>query len=56
VSFSDAENAVRTAPPLLGEHTRAVLEAELGIDAQELERLRRAKAIDFRTDERQKET
>ena len=39
IEFEATPGAVLTAPPLLGEHTDAVL-AELGIDADQLERLR----------------
>ena len=47
VMYSDTENRVRSAPPLLGEHTREVLGKELGMSLAELERLKKAKAIDF---------
>ena len=39
IEFDVTPGAVRTAPPLLGEHTDEVL-AELGIEAAEIERLR----------------
>ncbi len=45
VKLSDTPGAVRTAPPLLGQHTRAVLKADVGLDEDTIERLRRAGVI-----------
>lgn len=45
VKLSDTPGRVRTAPPLLGQHTDEVLRDELGLDAGEIARLRRAGAI-----------
>lgn len=39
VKLSDTPGAVRSAPPRLGEHTRAVLEQDLGIDAVRVRQL-----------------
>jgi crotonobetainyl-CoA:carnitine CoA-transferase CaiB-like acyl-CoA transferase len=36
---------VRRPPPLLGEHTDEILSGELGLDAQSVSALRRAKVI-----------
>nr|CAD2167769.1 unnamed protein product [Meloidogyne enterolobii] len=47
VKYSNTENQVRTAPPLLGEHTCEVLSQELNISNKELERLKNIGAIDF---------
>jgi len=44
VKLSDTPGAVRTAPPLLGQHTRAVL-ADAGLDEDEIERMRLAGVI-----------
>ena len=44
VKLSDTPPAVRTAPPVLGQHTDAVL-AELGFDDVEIERLRKARVV-----------
>ena len=44
VKLSDTPPAVRTAPPVLGQHTDAVL-AELGFDDLEIERLRKARVV-----------
>jgi len=41
VKLSDTPGGVRTPAPLLGEHTDAVLRAQLGLDDAELARLRR---------------
>jgi len=45
VKLSDTPGAVRTAPPLLGQHTRAVLKADVGLDDDAIERLRLAGVI-----------
>jgi crotonobetainyl-CoA:carnitine CoA-transferase CaiB-like acyl-CoA transferase len=45
VKLSDTPGAVRTAPPLLGQHTRAVLRADAGLDEDAIERLRRAGVV-----------
>ena len=47
VMYSGTENRVRSAPPLLGEHTREILAKELGLATEELDRLKREKVIDF---------
>ena len=44
VKLSDTPTEVRTAPPVLGQHTEAVL-SELGFDDMEIERLRKAKVV-----------
>jgi crotonobetainyl-CoA:carnitine CoA-transferase CaiB-like acyl-CoA transferase len=41
VKLSDTPGMVRTPPPRLGEHTRAVLTGDLGVAAEELDRLTR---------------
>ena len=43
--LSDTPGAVRTPPPVLGEHTTAVLEADLGLSRAEIDRLVNAGAI-----------
>jgi crotonobetainyl-CoA:carnitine CoA-transferase CaiB-like acyl-CoA transferase len=43
--LSDSPGAVRTPPPLLGEHTATVLESELGLSRMEIDRLASAGAI-----------
>jgi crotonobetainyl-CoA:carnitine CoA-transferase CaiB-like acyl-CoA transferase len=45
----DTPGSVRTAPPLLGQHTRAVLE-ELGLSQEEIDRMGRSGAIGSATD------
>jgi crotonobetainyl-CoA:carnitine CoA-transferase CaiB-like acyl-CoA transferase len=45
VKLSDTPGAVRTAPPLLGQHTRAVLRADAGLDEAAIERMRLAGVI-----------
>jgi len=45
INYSRTPLEYRMAPPLLGEHTDAVLEAELGLDSAERARLRAAGAI-----------
>ncbi|HNR22739.1 MAG TPA: CaiB/BaiF CoA-transferase family protein [Steroidobacteraceae bacterium] len=45
INYSRTPLEYRSAPPLLGEHTDTVLEAELGLDSTELARLRAAGAI-----------
>ena len=44
IEFAATPGAIRTAPPLLGEHGDAVL-AELGYGPDEIERLRAAGVI-----------
>jgi crotonobetainyl-CoA:carnitine CoA-transferase CaiB-like acyl-CoA transferase len=43
--LSDSPGAVRTPPPVLGEHTAAVLELDLGLSRIEIDRLASAGAI-----------
>jgi crotonobetainyl-CoA:carnitine CoA-transferase CaiB-like acyl-CoA transferase len=43
--FSDTPTSVRRAPPTLGEHTDAILQAELGYDAERIAGLRRDKVL-----------
>lgn len=45
LKFSDTPAAVRTAPPVLGQHTAGVLAGDLGLAADEIERLRTRKVI-----------
>jgi crotonobetainyl-CoA:carnitine CoA-transferase CaiB-like acyl-CoA transferase len=45
VKLSDTPGSVRTPPPTLGQHTAAVLEHDLGLDAVAIEHLRQARAI-----------
>ena len=45
VRMSETPGAVRTPAPLLGEHTEEVLRARLGLDAEEIARLRRERVI-----------
>jgi crotonobetainyl-CoA:carnitine CoA-transferase CaiB-like acyl-CoA transferase len=44
IKFSETEATVRTPPPVLGEHTDAVL-AELGYDANAIEGLRQKRVV-----------
>jgi crotonobetainyl-CoA:carnitine CoA-transferase CaiB-like acyl-CoA transferase len=45
VKLSDTPGAVRTPPPLLGQHTRDVLERDLGMDAVAIDTLRVQRVI-----------
>jgi formyl-CoA transferase/CoA:oxalate CoA-transferase len=45
VKLSETPPSIRTPPPLLGQHTDTVLRTDLGMAAEEIERLRRAGAI-----------
>ena len=45
VKLSGTPGAVRTPPPALGQHTDAVLRGDLGIDPEEIARLRAAGAV-----------
>jgi crotonobetainyl-CoA:carnitine CoA-transferase CaiB-like acyl-CoA transferase len=45
VKLSDTPGSVREAPPVLGQHTEAVLQRDLGLDRQVIERLRTRKVI-----------
>ena len=45
IKLADTPGAVRTAPPVLGQHTDVVLAGELGVSADELARLRAEGAI-----------
>jgi crotonobetainyl-CoA:carnitine CoA-transferase CaiB-like acyl-CoA transferase len=45
VKLSDTAGAVRTPPPMLGEHTEAVLRQDLGLDARAIDRLRSHRTI-----------
>jgi crotonobetainyl-CoA:carnitine CoA-transferase CaiB-like acyl-CoA transferase len=45
VKLSDTPGDVRTPPPLLGQHTNDVLRNDLGLDANEIERLRAQRVI-----------
>ncbi len=47
VKLTEAPGAVRTAPPLLGEHTRQVLTDVLGLTPEALSAARQAGAIDW---------
>ena len=43
--FSGTPEAIRRAPPLLGQHTEEVLGAELGLSAERIAQLRTEKVI-----------
>jgi crotonobetainyl-CoA:carnitine CoA-transferase CaiB-like acyl-CoA transferase len=45
VKLSDTPGAVRTPPPRLGEHTRAILSGDLGLSAAEIDRLMASRAV-----------
>jgi len=45
VKLSETPGSVRRPPPRLGEHTDTVLQADLGLDADEIVRLRDAGTI-----------
>ena len=45
IKLSATGGSVRTAPPVLGQHTDAILEKDLGFDAREIARLREERAI-----------
>uniref|UniRef100_A0A1I8A8G8 CoA transferase n=1 Tax=Steinernema glaseri TaxID=37863 RepID=A0A1I8A8G8_9BILA len=47
VEFSGAENRIRSAPPLLGEHTKEILQRELDFSDATLDRLKHDRVIDF---------
>uniref|UniRef100_A0A914NXX7 Uncharacterized protein n=1 Tax=Panagrolaimus davidi TaxID=227884 RepID=A0A914NXX7_9BILA len=47
VEYSDIENEVRSAAPLLGEHTVEILQQQLGFDSDTLIGLKQRKVIDF---------
>lgn len=50
VSYSTIQNEVRTAPPVLGEHTVEVLHNHLGLKMEDLKDLKKKKIIDFPED------
>jgi crotonobetainyl-CoA:carnitine CoA-transferase CaiB-like acyl-CoA transferase len=41
IKLSDTPAAIRTAPPVLGQHTTAILSGELGVTGEELGSLRK---------------
>jgi crotonobetainyl-CoA:carnitine CoA-transferase CaiB-like acyl-CoA transferase len=43
--FSDMECGIRTRPPLLGEHTAEIFRSELGLKAEQINRLRASRVI-----------
>jgi crotonobetainyl-CoA:carnitine CoA-transferase CaiB-like acyl-CoA transferase len=45
IKLSDTAGTVRTAPPTLGQHTAQVLQRDLGMAAEEVERLQRNQVI-----------
>lgn len=45
IKLSDTPGTVRTAPPLLGQHTEHVLEHDLGLDVGQIAHLRAARVI-----------
>jgi crotonobetainyl-CoA:carnitine CoA-transferase CaiB-like acyl-CoA transferase len=45
IKLSETPGRVRTAPPVLGQHTETVLRDELGVGREELEALRRGRVI-----------
>ena len=45
LKFSDTQSAIRTAPPLLGQQTDAVLSGDLGLSADEIAALRAQRVI-----------
>lgn len=45
IRLSDTPGAIRSAPPRLGEHTRSVLERDLGLSAEEVTRLEHTRTI-----------
>jgi crotonobetainyl-CoA:carnitine CoA-transferase CaiB-like acyl-CoA transferase len=45
LKFSETSGDVRTAPPLLGQHTDAILKQDAGLSDEEIRRLREAGAI-----------
>jgi crotonobetainyl-CoA:carnitine CoA-transferase CaiB-like acyl-CoA transferase len=45
IKLSETPGRVRTAPPTLGQHTAAVLQRDLGLSEQDVERLRRSGVI-----------
>ncbi|VDN26664.1 unnamed protein product [Gongylonema pulchrum] len=47
VQYSEAVNRIRSPPPVLGEHTREVLQSELAIENEELEKLKKLRVIQY---------
>ncbi|TKR81863.1 hypothetical protein L596_015668 [Steinernema carpocapsae] len=47
VEFSEAQNEIRSAPPMLGEHTKEILQRELGYSDAQLDRFKHDRVIDF---------
>ena len=45
IKLSDTPGDVRTPPPLLGQHTEAVLRDDAGMSAEAIDRLRAARII-----------
>jgi formyl-CoA transferase/CoA:oxalate CoA-transferase len=45
VKLSETPGAIRQGPPVLGQHTDAILREDLGLDDEEIARLRSARAI-----------
>ena len=45
VKYSEARPGIRTAPPLLGEHTEEVLGGMLGMSGEEIEAMRKEGAV-----------
>jgi crotonobetainyl-CoA:carnitine CoA-transferase CaiB-like acyl-CoA transferase len=45
IKLSDSPGEVRTAPPVLGQHTEQILRGELGLEDEEIQTLRQARVI-----------
>ena len=45
VTFSESRNEIRSPPPILGQHTKEVLKAELGLDDHSIDNLHKENII-----------
>jgi crotonobetainyl-CoA:carnitine CoA-transferase CaiB-like acyl-CoA transferase len=45
IKLSDTPGAVRTAPPVLGQHTESILALDVGLTPEEIEDLRASRVV-----------